>query len=261
MRKKRKSETEVTFRIQTNPRSTRFTGRTRSARATKRETFVSETRRAVVQTIPVCTYGRLPRLYDRTLHGEARHAPRVASLPTASPTRETSTRVESRASRRARRWIAATEKKRDARLLRRVVETWRRARVASARREVPVVRAWQKRIDRASACRAAAESMRSRRQRARLVHGSFFAWRKVVTRARVFSTRLRAAVSVSRRVALRAAFEAWRARVLRLRRAVAAGDFKRRARETAPSPGRAACGSGPRASWCGRPARVKRADR
>ena len=112
MRKKRKSETEVTFRIQTNQRSTRFTGRTRSARATKRETFVSETRRAVVQTIPVCTYGRLPRLYDRTLHGEARHAPRVASLPTASPTRETSTRVESRASRRALKRVSRKTKSR-----------------------------------------------------------------------------------------------------------------------------------------------------
>ena len=112
MRKKRKSETEVTFRIQTNPRSTRFTGRTRSARATKRETFVSETRRAVVQTIPVCTYGRLPRLYDRTLHGEARHAPRVASLPTASPTRETSTRVESRASSRALKRVSRKTKSR-----------------------------------------------------------------------------------------------------------------------------------------------------
>lgn len=54
----------------------------------------------------------LPRLYDRTLHGEARHAPRVASLPTASPTRETSTRVESRASRRALKRVSRKTKSR-----------------------------------------------------------------------------------------------------------------------------------------------------
>jgi hypothetical protein len=131
--------------------------------AAGRETFARVARCASAAQTRAAAAERLRswRAFARETRAEAARDLRRADIASTLAARRVrvclrdSTRAwydRARASRRARRWIAATEKKRDARLLRRVVETWRRARVASARREVPVVRAWQKRIDRASAC-------------------------------------------------------------------------------------------------------------
>ena len=141
--------------------------------------------------------------------------------------------------RRARHWVVSHKLKRNARALRRALETWRRARVLSSRREVPVVRNWQKQIDRASWKRAAAEGMRKRRTRSRLVHARFYAWRDVVATlvgdARLSAGRARAVDAMAQRLSAKLqidAYNAWRARVSLLAAATKLGAQKGLVRAT-----------------------------
>ena len=127
------------------------------------------------------------------------------------------------ATRRAclvRQWMHTYKLKQNRRALHRTLDQWRRARVESSRKEVPVVRAWQKQIDRASAKRAAADSMRRRRDRSKLVHRRFYAWRRFANQeaglARAEYAHARAADSMwSRRQSqsTRNVFDAWHVRV------------------------------------------------